>query len=130
MWFLKRQNVHPPQGERNGFKARFPPEKRFRESERIRKKYPERIPVIVEKMEKSEIAEIDKSKYLVPQDLTIGQFIFVLRKRLQIPPDKAIFIFIHSSIPCATSSLGQVYKENKDPDGFLYVEYSGESTFG
>jgi GABA(A) receptor-associated protein len=26
--------------------------------------------------------------------------------------------------------MGQIYEEHKDDDGFLYVAYSGESTFG
>lgn len=26
--------------------------------------------------------------------------------------------------------MSQIYKENKDEDDFLYVTYSGESTFG
>jgi len=26
--------------------------------------------------------------------------------------------------------MSQIYKEQKDEDGFLYVTYSGESTFG
>ncbi|KAM7261221.1 hypothetical protein ACFE04_026696 [Oxalis oulophora] len=37
---------------------------------------PERIPVIVERAEKSDIASIDKKKYLVPADLTVGQFVY------------------------------------------------------
>jgi GABA(A) receptor-associated protein len=34
-------------------------------------KYPDRIPVICEKNERSDIATIDKKKYLVPSDLTV-----------------------------------------------------------
>lgn len=26
--------------------------------------------------------------------------------------------------------MGQVYEEHKDEDGFLYIAYSGENTFG
>ena len=29
-----------------------------------------------------------------------------------------------------SSTLGQVYSEHRDEDGFLYVAYSGENTFG
>lgn len=41
-------------------------DKRKAEAERIRQKYPDRIPVICEKAEKSDIPTIDKKKYLVP----------------------------------------------------------------
>lgn len=43
------------------------------ESERIRTKYPDRVPVICEKSEKSNVQDIDKKKYLVPADLTCGK---------------------------------------------------------
>ena len=39
-------------------------ERRKTESARIREKYPDRIPVIVEKVEKSDIPDIDKKKYV------------------------------------------------------------------
>ena len=29
-----------------------------------------------------------------------------------------------------SASMGTIYAENKDEDGFLYVAYSGENTFG
>ena len=29
-----------------------------------------------------------------------------------------------------SASMGQVYEEHKDDDGFLYIAYSGENTFG
>ena len=58
------------------------------ESERIRNKYPDRIPVICEKTEKANIDDIDKKKYLVPADLTAGQFVYVIRKRLKLPPEQ------------------------------------------
>ncbi|KAJ3111335.1 ubiquitin-like protein atg8 [Phlyctochytrium bullatum] len=49
---------------RSKFKDEHPFEKRKLEAERIRQKYPDRIPCIVEKAEKSDIATIDKKKYL------------------------------------------------------------------
>jgi hypothetical protein len=48
-------------------------EKRKSEAERIRAKYPDRVPVICEKADRSDIPDIDKKKYLVPADLTVGQ---------------------------------------------------------
>ena len=42
-------------------------------------KYPDRVPVIVERLPKAQIGDLDKKKYLVPVDLTIGQFYFLIR---------------------------------------------------
>jgi len=63
------------------YKEENPFEKRRAEGEKIRRKYPDRIPVIVEKAPKSRLRDLDKKKYLVPSELTIGQFYFLIRKR-------------------------------------------------
>jgi GABA(A) receptor-associated protein len=112
------------------FKEKFPLKKRREEASRIRKKYPDRVPVIVEKADGSEINNIDKKKYLVPSDLTVGQFVYVVRKRIKLAPEQAIYLFINNTIPPSSALMSQIYHEHIDVDGFLYVEYSGESTFG
>ena len=111
------------------FKKEHSVKERTTESARIREKYPDRIPIIIEKSGK-DVPEIDKKKYLVPADLTVGQFCYVIRKRLKIPSEKAIFIFINGKLPNTASLVSTVYESNKDSDGFLYVVYSGENTFG
>ncbi|KAG0669111.1 ubiquitin-like protein atg8 [Maudiozyma exigua] len=115
---------------RQSFKTEFNFEKRKEESERITKKFNNRIPLICEKVEKSDIPDIDKRKYLVPDDLTVGQFIYVIRKRIELPPEKAIFIFVNDTLPPTASLMSAIYEQYKDKDGFLYVTYAGENTFG
>ncbi|KAE9160601.1 hypothetical protein PF004_g31123 [Phytophthora fragariae] len=90
------------------------------------------IQVICEKADRSNIPDIDKKKYLVPADLTVGQFVYVIRKRIKLSSEKAIFIFIfiNNVLPPTAVLLSNIYKEQKDSDGFLYVTYSGENTFG
>ncbi|CAL5083188.1 unnamed protein product [Urochloa decumbens] len=112
------------------FKMDHEIERRQSESARIRNKYPDRIPVIVEKSGKTDVPDIDKKKYLVPGELTVGQFIHVVRKRIKLSPEKAIFVFVNNTLPPIASLMSAIYEENKDEDGFLYMTYSGESTFG
>ncbi|XP_049396478.1 autophagy-related protein 8C-like isoform X2 [Solanum stenotomum] len=114
---------------KSSFKVEHPLERRQAESSRIREKYPDRIPVIVERAEKSDISDIDKKKYLVPADLTVGQFVYVVRKRINLSAEKAIFVFVKNILP-PTALMSAIYEENKDEDGFLYMTYSGENTFG
>jgi GABA(A) receptor-associated protein len=38
-------------------------------------------------------------RYLVPADLTVGQFVYVIRKRIKLSPEKAIFIFVKNVLP-------------------------------
>ena len=105
-------------------------EDRKAESSRVREKYPARVPVICEKVDKSNIADIDKKKYLVPSDLTCGQFVFVIRKRLKLPAESAIFLFVNGRIPATADMLKTVYQKHMDKDGFLYIQYSDENVFG
>ncbi|KAL3820715.1 hypothetical protein ACJIZ3_006620 [Penstemon smallii] len=114
----------------SSFKLEHPLEKGRAESGRIREKYPDRIPVIVEKSERSDVPDIDKKKYLVPADLTVGQFVYVVRKRIKLSAEKAIFVFVKNMLPPTAALMSAIYDENKDEDGFLYMTYSGENTFG
>ncbi|KAL2646408.1 hypothetical protein AAZV13_05G053600 [Glycine max] len=70
------------------------------------------------------------SRYLVPADLTVGQFVYVIRKRIKLSAEKAIFIFVDNVLPPTGAIMSAIYDEKKDEDGFLYVTYSGENTFG
>jgi len=115
---------------KSSFKISNPLEARMSESSRIREKYPDRIPVIVEKAGQSDVPDIDKKKYLVPADLTVGQFVYVVRKRIKLGAEKAIFVFVKNTLPPTAALMSAIYEEHKDEDGFLYMTYSGENTFG
>ena len=84
----------------------------------------------MERQPRSNINDIDKRKFLVPADLTVAQFMYIIRKRIQLPPEKAMFLFVNKVLPTTSSTMGSIYDEHKDPDGFLYISYSGENTFG
>tara|TARA_B110001450_G_scaffold57501_1_gene54131 strand:- start:693 stop:1061 length:369 start_codon:yes stop_codon:yes gene_type:complete len=103
---------------------------RIDETTRIRAKYPERVPIIVKKAAGSILKDIDKSKYLAPVDMTLSQFIIIIRKRVKIESDKAIFVFIDNVLPPLSASMIYLYENMKSHDGFLYIYYNGESTFG
>lgn len=106
-------------------------EMRLAESQRILEKYPDRIPVICEKVKHANSTpDIDKKKFLVPSDLTVGQFIYVVRKRIKLAPEQAIYLFVNGMIPPTSSLLSHCYESNRDEDGFLYVKYCCENTFG
>ena len=119
------------QPDTNSFKTKFTFEKRKSESDTILVKYPNRIPIIIERDSRSkDVPDIDKKKYLVPDDLTMGQFVYVIRRRLKLEQEKAIFIFVNNILPPTSAFVQQVYEEHRDDDGFLYVTYSGENSFG
>ena len=105
-------------------------DERLEESTKMRSKYPDRIPVICEKTPQSTLSVLYKSKYLVPKDLTSSQFLFVIRKRLQLTSEKALFIFIEGTLPSSALTFEELYETYKNNDGFLYVTYAEENVFG
>ncbi|KAL3652968.1 Autophagy-related protein 8i [Castilleja foliolosa] len=112
------------------FKEQFTFEERVTESQDIIAKYPDRVPVVAEKYTKSDLAEMEKKKFLVPRDMSVGQFIHILSGRLHLAPGKAVFVFVKNTLPQTSSLIESVYDSYKDEDGFLYMCYSSEKTFG
>ena len=104
---------------------------RLAESTRILAKYPDRKPIICEKASNQiDLPSIDKRKYLVPNDLTVGQFIYVIRKRMHLSSEETIFIFIDGKIFSNNTIISSIYDKYKDIDGFLYISYANENIFG
>ena len=116
----------------HSFKHRFSFSDRIKESKRIMSIYPDRLPIICERSENasSDCPFIDKKKYLIPRDLTISQFIYVIRNRFCLPPEKALYLFISGTIPASSNYIDSIYDCYKDEDGFLYILYAFENTFG
>lgn len=113
------------------FQKKFTLEKRITESKKIREKYEDKIPIIVEKSKEGSLPKIDKCKFLVSSEMTLGQFIFVIRKRIKLKETEAIFLFINNSIlPPTSTTLKELYEEHKNDDGFLYISYCNENVFG
>jgi hypothetical protein len=38
-------------------------------------------------------------RYLVPADITVGKFVFEIRKHMKLSPEKAIFLFVNNTLP-------------------------------
>ena len=113
------------------FKNRYPFKQRKYDCDHILLKYPDRIPVLCEKYPYSKNApDIDKHKYLVGYDLTLGQFMLVIRKRMNIKPEVGLYIFINGITHSNSTLLQHLYLDFKNNDGFLYIEYDVENTFG
>ena len=113
------------------FKQSYEFNSRLAECNRIILKFPDRIPIICEKnLSNKDTPDIDKSKYLVPYDLTVSQFLFVIRKKMRLPPERGIFLFVNDKIISGSQIISTIYEYEKDPDGFLYIGYSSENTFG
>ncbi|EPS68399.1 autophagy 8 [Genlisea aurea] len=112
------------------FKEEFTLEQRVQESRDMIAKHPDRVPVVAERYKKSDLPDLDKKKFLVPRDMPVGQFIRTLSGRLGVDPGKAMFVFVGNTLPQISSTIESVYNSYKEEDGFLYMCYGTENTFG
>lgn len=110
------------------FQTKYSFDQRKSESSKILQKYHSRVPIIVSHNDKE--FYLDKFKYLVPSDLTVGQFIYILRQRIQLDSVKSIFIFVEKTIPPTHAVISDIYSKYHNNDGFLYFTIKGENTFG
>ena len=114
------------------FKTKFTLEERKQECAKMIAKFPDRIPIIVERSKDASIPEMDRKKFLVPSDIVFGQFQSIIRKRININQATALFLFVGNNdrmIPIS-QLISNVYEAEKDQDGFLYIVYTSENTFG
>lgn len=112
------------------FKKKYSFDARYEESKNIMSKYSDRIPIIVTRDKRSKLEHIDKNKFLAPEDLTVAQFISVIRKRIKLSESEAMYIFVNNTLPTTSASLSTIYSQHKDEDGFLYITYCSENVFG
>jgi hypothetical protein len=55
---------------------------------------------------------------------------YVIRKRMRLRSEEGLFLFINNQIVAGSNIIGHIYDYSRDPDGFLYVQYAKENTFG
>ncbi len=97
----------------------------------ILKQHSDRIPVVVECSEQLQLVHpLKKNKFIVPFDLSLSQFMFVIRKHMKLDPTYAIFAFINNKMHPITAIMGNLYQDQRDEDGFMYLNIFQESTFG
>ncbi|XP_034739591.1 microtubule-associated proteins 1A/1B light chain 3C [Etheostoma cragini] len=98
----------------------------------IRTKFPNKLPVIVERyLREKTLPLLDKTKFLVPFELTLGQFLCLLRNKIALDSTQALFLLVaEKSMSCMSSSMGEVYSRYSDTDGFLYITYASQEMFG
>ncbi|KAJ6772278.1 MICROTUBULE-ASSOCIATED PROTEINS 1A/1B LIGHT CHAIN 3-RELATED [Salix koriyanagi] len=86
-------------GKVKSFKNEFTFDERVGESKNIIVKYPDRVPVIIERYSRTDLPAMEKRKFM-------------------------------NTLPQTASQMDSVYESYKDDDGFLYMCYSSEKTFG
>jgi GABA(A) receptor-associated protein len=118
-------------------------EERKKQSNKIIDKYKDKYPIYLTFDNNIDIditkVDINLNKYIVSSELTLGQFLAIIRKKINFNSNESLTLFIEeyvkdyfkSAILCLNSStIREIYNKHKDPDGFLYIKVVKENSFG
>ncbi|KAM4694244.1 uncharacterized protein O3C94_004686 [Discoglossus pictus] len=113
------------------FKQRKSFETRKEDAIRIKKRFPTKIPVIVERYEREKyLPLLNKTKFLVPQDFSMIQFINTIRTRMNLSATHALYLLVNNkSLASMSLTVAELYMDEKDEDGFLYMTYASQEMF-
>ena len=120
------------------FKQEFSLERRKEESAKFQRRHPEYIPIILYKIKETD-PDVPKHKYLIKREDPASKFIMHVRNLMtdetaenpiSLKPNEALFFFTGNEQFSGQVQVGNVYDQHKDEDGFLYIQYGLEHTFG
>ena len=78
-----------------------------------------------------DVMALTKPKIMVPDDMMMMHVMCVLRRKLTLPPHKALFLFTsRNRLVPATSSIAEVFQADKSADDVLHITYATENAFG
>lgn len=107
-------------------------EDRYNLSLEVINRYPDKIPIIISRGEFINTPRLSQFKVLAPKNITFGNFIKEIRKRLpSIKSTMGLYFFVQDEISINPGILmNDLYQKYKSLDGFLYVKYTAENVFG
>ena len=119
---------------KSSHKEEFTKKERLQQSSKLKEDNKGKIPVICNKDPNCKLKSLLKTKYLFSTEITIDKFLKLIRKKLEMEEDEALFIVANCKSNkyalVGSMSFGEIYDKYKDDDGFLYLIYSSEKIWG
>jgi hypothetical protein len=99
------------------------------EVQRIREKYPHKVPILVTETKNM---KIDRQKFLVDLDMKYAELLLVFRRRLEdLRPSESIYMFVGQNMSLVP--LHKSINETLDiamEDDYIKITLAKENTFG
>lgn len=114
------------------YKTTTPLKDRKKKAEEIIKKYPDKVPIILERAPNSDINIITSEKYVIPGCFDGNQLLYSLQYKLPKNSNQSLFLLIDGKITfdLKTKVIDLYNKYKHDDDNFLYIMYSNECVWG
>ena len=106
---------------------------RKQKCDELKQQFPDKIPIICEKDPRAKtLNDIDKTKYLVPKEISVAQFSCMIRKRLKLNENDAFFLIAKEKHTISgETTMNDVYIKYSDKDdGYLYLTYTSKEIWG
>ena len=107
--------------------------KMYFDSKKIMEKYPGYYPIYCY----SDDFQLGKNKYLVHGSMSFGQFMYVVKKKIKLRPEEAVFFLIKNGnnkgeiLPKNSDLITSIYTNHYCPEiGCIYTQIVKENTFG
>lgn len=126
---VARANI--PTNQTSLFKLQHTLDIRCEHYKKITEKYPDRIPIIMEKSELCKNLEnLKNPQLLANKNAPICDIIRYIRNNLKVTPTQSIYVMIGNYGPGLGETIEEIHAKYKDRDGFLYIVYLTQNTFG
>ena len=108
----------------------------------ILNKYPDKCPIYLtfdSKLILKPKSGTNFNKYIINNNLTIGQYLQILKKRVDVNERTSVTLFVNiykddklknTILPTLSMCIQEAYALYADEDGFLYMHLVAENTFG
>ena len=95
----------------------------------LKKKYPNKVPIIVNKAKDCNLNNLEKNKFLVFESMTLGEFQLIIRGYLKLKPSESLILFVNKLLIPNSTVLKKIQDE-QFKDDIIIIEYCSENTFG
>jgi len=101
-------------------------------SDKLRARHSDRIPVLVWNVVNKDLDLSESTRrFMVQKDTTLGQFLYILRKRFSLKAEEGLFVFVgKNNIMVSNNEIISLLYNKYSDDGFLRLTLSKENTFG